>query len=224
MPEGSSGTRAGNVTSIAPEGRRLQLRTLEALLFASGDPMPEREIARHMPEGADIRALLTDLQTGYAGRGVNLRRIGDCWAFRTAEDIAPLLRHHVVEERKLSRAALETLAIIAYHQPVTRAEIEGIRGVSVSSGTLDVLLETGWVRLRGRRRSPGRPLTFGTTVGFLDHFGLEAITDLPGLEELKAAGMLEGMLPPGLAAPTPDDRASLAEDEDPLEPADDGSG
>ncbi|MYZ47373.1 SMC-Scp complex subunit ScpB [Propylenella binzhouense] len=223
MPEGSAGRVGGNIRSLSSETKRLHLRILEALLFASAEPVPERELARHLPADADLPALLAELQAAYAGRGVNLRRIEDRWAFRTADDLAHLLQHHVVEERKLSRAALETLAIIAYHQPVTRAEIEEIRGVSTSSGTVDVLLETGWVRLRGRRRSPGRPVTLGTTPAFLDHFGLETIGDLPGLAELRAAGLLEGILPPGLAAPTPDDSATLAEDEDPLDlGADDG--
>ena len=140
-------------------------------------------------------ALLAELQTAYAARGVNLRQRDGSWAFRTAEDLAFVLQQEVVEQKKLSRAALETLAIIAYHQPVTRAEIEEIRGVAISRGTLDVLLEAGWIRLRGRRRTPGRPVTFGTTPAFLDHFGLERIGDLPGLADLKAAGLLEAALP-----------------------------
>jgi segregation and condensation protein B len=147
-------------------------------------------------------------------------RIAGKWTFRTANDLAWLLSRDVVEPKKLSRAALETLAIIAYHQPVTRAEIEDIRGVSASKGTLDVLLETNWVRLRGRRKSPGRPVTFGTTDAFLAHFGLEALGDLPGLEELKGAGLLEGGLPPGFSVPMPSDEPGLRDDEDPLEPGD----
>jgi segregation and condensation protein B len=140
--------------------------------------------------------------------------------FRTAGDLSWLLSRETVEPKKLSRAAMETLAIIAYHQPVTRAEIEDIRGVSTSKGTLDVLLETGWVRLRGRRKAPGRPVTYGTTPAFLLHFGLEALGDLPGLEELKGSGLLDGRLPPGFTVPAPTDDPTLREDEDPLEPGD----
>jgi segregation and condensation protein B len=206
-----------NVTSLAPEEERLHLRMLEAMLFASATPLSQEDLASRLPEGADVRALLAELQVAYAGRGVNLREVDRRWAFRTAEDLAFLLRREVVEQKKLSRAAIETLAIIAYHQPVTRAEIEDIRGVTISRGTLDVLLEAGWIRLRGRRRTPGRPVTFGTTVEFLDHFGLEAISDLPGLADLKAAGLLD---PAALAAgdlPAPRADSELAPDEDPLE-------
>jgi segregation and condensation protein B len=209
--------RSANVTSLAPEGRRQHLRMLEALLFAAAEPLAEAELAARLPEDTDVRALLAELQAAYAGRGVNLRRVEERWAFRTAEDLGFLLQHNQVEERRLSRAAIETLAIIAYHQPVTRAEIEEIRGVSISKGTLDVLMETGWVRLRGRRRSPGRPVTYGTTSAFLDHFGLERVGDLPGLAELKGAGLLDAAIPPGLQSPDPDDRADLADDEDPLD-------
>jgi segregation and condensation protein B len=209
--------RSANVTSLAPEGRRQHLRMLEALLFAAAEPLAEAELAARLPEDTDVRALLAELQAAYAGRGVNLRRVEERWAFRTAEDLGFLLQHNQVEERRLSRAAIETLAIIAYHQPVTRAEIEEIRGVSISKGTLDVLMETGWVRLRGRRRSPGRPVTYGTAPAFLDHFGLERVGDLPGLAELKGAGLLDAAIPPGLQSPDPDDRADLADDEDPLD-------
>jgi segregation and condensation protein B len=160
------------------------------------------------------------LQAEYAPRGVNLVVVGGKWTFRTSNDLAWLLARNVVEPKKLSRAAIETLAIVAYHQPVTRAEIEDIRGVSASKGTLDVLLETGWVRLRGRRKSPGRPVTFGTSEAFLSHFGLEALGDLPGLEELKGAGLLEGGLPPGFNIPLPSDEPGLRDDEDPLDPGD----
>ena len=200
------------------EVRPDELRLLEALLFASGEPLDEATLASRLPGDVDVRAVLRRLQTEYAAHGVNLVRVAGKWAFRTANDLAWLLARDVVEPKKLSRAALETLAIIAYHQPVTRAEIEDIRGVTTSKGTIDVLLETGWIRLRGRRKSPGRPVTFGTTETFLSHFGLEAIGDLPGLEELKGAGLLEGGLPPGFSVPAPSDRPDLADDEDPLEP------
>ena len=166
-------------------------RIAEALLFASAEPLDEAEIgAPSADEGADLARVLERLRADYAGRGVNLTRVGKKWFFRTAADLGWILAREQVEEKKLSRAALETLAIIAYHQPVTRAEIEEIRGVAISKGTLDVLLDTGWIRLRGRRKAPGRPITYGTTDAFLMHFGLEQIGDLPGLDELKGAGPL----------------------------------
>jgi len=168
-----------------------QLRILEAMLFSSSAPLAERVIVARMPEGADVQGLLAELQAHYANRGVHLRRVGQGWAFRTAPDLGPHLRIETEVQRRLSRAALETLAIIAYHQPITRAEIEELRGVSLSRGTLDTLLEAGWIRPRGRRRSAGRPTTWGTTEDFLDHFGIETIEDLPGLDELKAAGLLD---------------------------------
>ncbi len=208
---------AANIGSLAPEDHRLRLRMLEALLFASAEPLSEEELSSRLPEGTDIHPLLSELQTAYAGRGVNLRQVERRWAFRTAEDLAFALRREVVEQKKLSRAAVETLAIIAYHQPATRAEIEDIRGVAISRGTLDVLMEAGWVRLRGRRRSPGRPVTFGTTPEFLDHFGLEAITDLPGLADLKAAGLLDPAASANGHAPEADDDAG-DEEEDALIP------
>jgi segregation and condensation protein B len=197
--------------------RQEKLRILEALLFAAPEPLDQAELARHFAEGEDIASLLAELQTLYAERGVNLVRVAGKWAFRTAADLAFLLEREAVEQRRLSRAALETLAIIAYHQPVTRAEIEEIRGVSTSKGTLDVLLETGWIKLRGRRRAPGRPVTYGTTEAFLGHFGFDSIQDLPGLSELKGAGLLDSTLPPGFAMPNPDDAPELREDGDPLE-------
>jgi segregation and condensation protein B len=207
----------------APEreagARADELRLLEALLFASTEPLDEATLASRLPDDVDVGAALGRLQAEYAAHGVNLVRVAGKWTFRTAEDLAWLLAPNAVEPKKLSRAALETLAIIAYHQPVTRAEIEDVRGVSTSKGTIDVLLETGWIRLRGRRKAPGRPVTFGTTEAFLSHFGLEAIGDLPGLEELKGSGLLEGGLPPGFSVPAPSDRPDLADDEDPLEPA-----
>ncbi len=165
------------------------LRLLEAVLFAATEPLDEAVIAVRLPDGADVGALLTELARLYENRGVNLVRAGGRWAFRTAPDLAAQLRAHASVPRKLSRAAVETLAIIAYHQPVTRAEIEEIRGVGPSRGTLDILFEAGWVAPRGRRRTPGRPVTWGTTGGFLGAFGLDSLADLPGLEELKAAGL-----------------------------------
>lgn len=167
------------------------LRLLEALLFASAEPLPEALLAARLGEGINAAALLAELRRQYHSRGVNLVRVGGGWAFRTAEDLAPLLRREEEVGRKLSRAAVETLAIIAYHQPVTRGEIEQIRGVATSKGTLDILLELGWIRPGKRRETPGRPLTWVTTEGFLDHFGLDGLRDLPGLEDLRAAGLLD---------------------------------
>jgi len=195
------------------------LRILEALLFASAEPLSVAQIAPYLGEGADAEALLAELAQRYASRGVNLVRRGDKWAFRTAEDLGFLLRREEEENRPLSRAALETLAIIAYHQPTTRAEIEEVRGVATGKGTLDLLMEAGWVRMRGRRRTPGRPVTYGTTDAFLDHFGLESLSDLPGLEELKGSGLLSNRLPPDMQIPLPFD-GPLRDDEDPLDPDD----
>ena len=206
-----------NVMALPSADRREKLRIIEALLFAAKEPLKEAELTLHFGADEDVKALLEELQGLYAGRGVNLVRVAGKWAFRTADDLSYLLERQAVAQRRLSRAALETLAIIAYHQPVTRAEIEEIRGVSTSKGTLDVLLETGWVKLRGRRRAPGRPVTYGTTDDFLEHFGFEQIQDLPGLRELKGAGLLDSNLPPGFSMPSPDDAAELREDEDPLE-------
>jgi segregation and condensation protein B len=203
-----------------PVARPEELRLIEALLFAAGEPLDEKTLRARLPEGVDLTALMRLLQTEYAPRGVNLVRIAGKWTFRTANDLAWLLARDSVEPRKLSRAANETLAIIAYHQPVTRAEIEDIRGVTTSKGTLDVLLETGWIRPRGRRKTPGRPITFGTTEAFLSHFGLEAIGDLPGLDELKGTGLFDGRLPAGFSVPLPSDDPALREDEDALEPGD----
>jgi segregation and condensation protein B len=193
------------------------MRIAEALLFAAAEPLSEKDIERRMPHGIGAATVLEALKAEYASRGVNLLRAGNKWMFRTASDLAWLLATGEIEEKRLSRAALETLAIVAYHQPVTRAEIEDIRGVAISKGTLDLLLETGWVRLRGRRRAPGRPITYGTTEAFLIHFGLETIADLPGLEELKGAGLFDGRLPQDFAMPLASDDVALAEDEDPLE-------
>jgi segregation and condensation protein B len=167
------------------------LRILEALLFAASEPLDEESLAARLPSDADVAALTARLREEYRERGVNLVRVNRKWALRTAEDLAPYLRQQVEVSRKLSRAAVETLSIIAYHQPVTRAEMEEIRGVHTSRGTLDILLDAGWVRPRGRRRTPGRPATWVTTQGFLEHFGLESLDDLPGVDELKASGLLE---------------------------------
>jgi segregation and condensation protein B len=204
----------------APASRPEELRLLEALLFAAGEPLDEAMLARRLPNGVDIKSALAQLRDEYASRGVNLVKVGKKWAFRTAVDLSWLLTKQVVETRKLSRAATETLAIVAYHQPVTRAEIEEIRGVVTAAGTLDVLLKTGWIQPRGRRKAPGRPITYGTTEAFLSHFGLEEVGDLPGLEELKGAGLLEGNLPAGFAVPVPSDDSTLRDDEDPLETGD----
>ena len=197
--------------------QRTHLRIVEAALFAATSPLDEATLARHLPEGTNVAALVIKLQADYAGRGVTLNRVAGKWAFRTADDLAYLLERHATEERKLSKAALETLSIIAYHQPVTRAEVEEIRGVTTSKGTLDVLLETNWIRPRGRRRAPGRPITYGTTEAFLDHFGFDSIKDLPGLAELKGAGLLDGNLPPNFKVPDPTDIAALMPDELPLD-------
>nr|WP_246301903.1 SMC-Scp complex subunit ScpB [Rhizobium rhizolycopersici] len=191
-------------------------RIAEALVFASAGPVPEGYIADRLPAGVDVSHVMRQLKALYAGRGVTLVQVGDHWAFRTAPDLSFVVRGDEAETRKLSRAALEVLSIIAYHQPVTRAEIEDIRGVQTSKGTLDVLLEAGWVRFRGRRRTPGRPVTFGTTKDFLDHFGLEELRDLPGLEELKGAGLLSGRIPSNFQIPLPLGEDEVAEDEDPI--------
>lgn len=199
--------------SVFREGCRI----VEALLFASADPLSGEELASRLPRDVHIADVLARLREDYADRGVNLVEAAGRWTFRTSEDLSYLLAREAQETRKLSRAALETLAVIAYHQPVTRAEIEDIRGVSTHRGTLDSLMETGWIRLRGRRRTPGRPVTYGTTDAFLVHFGLTAVDDLPGLDELKGAGFLDGRLPPGFTVPVPSDDPALREDEDPLE-------
>jgi segregation and condensation protein B len=213
IDQGQRGHRDGTLADA--------MRITEALLFAASEPLSEKDIEKRMPRGLAVVTVLEALRAEYASRGVNLIRAGDKWMFRTASDLAWLLATGKVEEKMVSRAALETLAIVAYHQPVTRAEIEDIRGVAISKGTLDLLLETGWVRLRGRRRAPGRPITYGTAEAFLIHFGLETISDLPGLEELKGAGLFDGRLPQDFGIPQPSDDIALAEDEDPLE--DDGT-
>ncbi|MCS5599231.1 MAG: SMC-Scp complex subunit ScpB [Rhodospirillales bacterium] len=191
------------------------LRLLEALLFASENPIPEKVMADRLPEGVDIQTLLRKLAAIYKNRGVNLVKAGKNWAFRTAPDVRAQLVVEKEMTRKLSRAAVETLAIVAYHQPITRAEIEEIRGVSVSRGTLDVLLEAAWIRPRGRRRTPGRPVTWGTTESFLDHFGLEDLDDLPGLDDLKASGLIDKR--PAIQTLTTRGNVALMKDPDMLE-------
>ncbi|SFV33056.1 SMC-Scp complex subunit ScpB [Hyphomicrobium facile] len=208
------------IDHLSKSVEREKLRRLEAMLFASSQPLDAKSLARCLDANDDVHSLLIALQAEYKDRGVTLVRVAGRWQFRTADDLSFLLERQQKEERKLSKAALETLAIIAYHQPVTRAEIEEIRGVSTSPGTLDVLMETGWIRPRGRRRAPGRPLTYGTTEDFLVHFGLDNIKDLPGLADLKAAGLLDANLPPGFTVPSPTDVAALMPDELPL--TDDG--
>ncbi len=196
-------------------------RMLEALLFAAAEPLSANDLARRLPEGADIGRALAALRQRYDGRGVQLECVADRWRFTTAPDLAFLMTVEREEEKRLSKAAMETLAIIAYHQPVTRAEIEAIRGVGLSRGTIDLLLEIGWVRMRGRRRSPGRPVTYGTTDGFLEHFGLASLNDLPGQQEMKAAGLLDLDLPADFSIPMPG--LVTSPDEDPLAPDDLGA-
>lgn len=196
-----------------------QERMIEAMLFASSEPLTTREMEARMPHGCDAAEALVLLRKRFEGRGVSLVRVGEGWAFRTAPDLAFLMSRERVENRKLSRAAMETLAIIAYHQPVTRAEIEEIRGVSVSRGTIDQLLELEWIRFGRRKMTPGRPVTFVVTQQFLDHFGLETARDLPGLKELRAAGLLESRIAPE-ALPEmgegEEDQEDLFEDEEDL--------
>ncbi len=207
----------GEYEALAKEARLQLKRMVEALLFASSEPLSTVDIAVRLPDSVDVPAILAQLKEDYKNRGVNLIVVNDKWLFRTAKDLSFMMQAEAIEPRKLSRAALETLAIIAYHQPVTRADIEQIRGVSVARGTLDVLLQTEWVRVRGRRRVPGRPVTYGTSEKFLMHFDLASIQDLPGLEELKGTGMLDSALPPAFSMPSPDDTEDLADDEEPLE-------
>ena len=204
------------------------IRLLEALVFASSEPLAPEALARFLPEGANVDELLSELASLYANRGVNLVRVGTAWAFRSAPDLAPMMKLEQTGTRKLSRVAMETLAIVAYHQPVTRAEIEEIRGVSLSKGTLDILLEAGWIKPKGRRRTPGRPVTWGTSQSFLDQFGLPSLEALPGVAELKAAGLLDAR--PAMTTlgergllPGPDEVEPDAEDEE-GEPLDEGFG
>jgi segregation and condensation protein B len=192
------------------------VRVAEALVFAAAEPVDPSLLAARLPIGCDVEAVMAELRRQYSGRGVNLVSVAGRWMFRTAPDMAWLLAREEREKRKLSRAAIETLAIIAYHQPVTRADVEEIRGVAVSKGAIDVLMEAGWVRMRGRRKAPGRPITYGTTADFLIHFGLDQVGDLPGLDELRGAGLFEGKLPVGFGVPRPDDSEALRPDEEPL--------
>jgi segregation and condensation protein B len=189
------------------------LRMVEALLFAASEPLDIKALSTSLPESADMPVLLAALQDLYEKRGVNLCCIGGKYQFRTASDLAFLLRKEQPEQKRLSKAAIETLAIIAYHQPVTRAEIEDIRGVAMSKGTIDILMEIGWIKIRGRKRTPGRPVTYGTSEAFLVQFGLESVAHLPGLDELKAAGFLEAMPPSGFDVPNPSEE--LGPDEEP---------
>ncbi len=220
--EEHSGTGDGYVDIGAdnPAARLMEaeaMRMAEALVFASSEPVSEKALSSRLPDGIDVRALMEELQEFYDKRGVNLVRVDNSWAFRTAGDLGFLMHREELQQRKLSRAALEVLAIIAYHQPITRAEMEEIRGVETSKGTIDVLMETGWVKMRGRRKTPGRPVTYGTTAEFLDHFGLSEIRDLPGMEELKGAGLLSSRMPANFSMPLPSvDPDELTEEEDEL--------
>lgn len=220
-----SGDVSGDAQGEMPQSGQLfddpplaeQERMVEAILFATAAPLTLRDLAARLPDGTDLAGALALLERRYQGRGVHLVQIGEAWAFRTAPDLGHLMHREAVELRRLSRAATETLAIVAYHQPVTRAEIEEIRGVSVSRGTLDLLMELDWIRLGRRRMTPGRPVTFVTTTGFLDHFGLGSARDLPGIQELREAGLLDNRSGPGQALSLADDPdADPDEDQDEL--------
>jgi segregation and condensation protein B len=206
------------VVTRHPMAERSQnLRIVEAMLFAAAEPISLDSFKEFLAEGTDVEAIIADLTENYANRGVNIVNVAGKYALRTAADMGAILRREKTEQKRLSKPALETLAIIAYHQPTTRAEIEDVRGVAISKGTLDNLLEIGWVKMRGRRKTPGRPVTYGTTEGFLSHFGLNELMDLPGLQELKAAGLLDGNLPPGFDIPMPRLNDELTEEEEPLD-------
>ncbi len=205
------------VTAHPAMDRAQSLRIIEAMLFAAKEPLALEAFAEFLPSGVDASALLDDLSANYENRGVHIVQVAGKYALRTAADLGDILRREKTEQKRLTKAALETLAIVAYHQPVTRAEIEDVRGVAISKGTLDNLLEVGWVKMRGRRKTPGRPVTYGTTEAFLSHFGLNELTDLPGLQELKAAGLLDGNMPPGFDVPLPKLGDELTADEDPLD-------
>ena len=206
------------VVTMHPMADRGQnLRIVEAMLFAAAEPIAMDAFKEFLPEGTNVESILADLTENYANRGVNIVQVAGKFALRTAADMGAILRRDKTEQKRLTKAALETLAIIAYNQPTTRAEIEDVRGVAISKGTLDNLLEIGWVKMRGRRKTPGRPVTYGTTESFLNHFGLNELTDLPGLQELKSAGLLDGNLPPGFDIPMPRLSDDLTADEDPLD-------
>lgn len=207
--------------TFTPDDTEIE-RRVEALLFAAAAPLSAAEIARRLPEGVDTGRAIAALRQRYQGRGVELECVADRWRFRTAADLGFLMTEEREEPRRLSKAALETLAIIAYHQPCTRAEIESVRGVSLSKGTLDLLLEMDFVRLRGRRRTPGRPVTYATTDRFLEHFSLASLYDLPGVQEMKAAGLLDLSIPVGFEVPDPT-RSGESEGEDLLTGLDEGS-
>ena len=193
----SEENKTSNVMDF-PSEHRENLRILEALLFAANEPLDAESLKARLPKGANLTKLLNLIKAQYESRGVNLVKTGNKWSFKTAIDLSPMMKKEKIVQRKLSKAATETLSIIAYHQPVTRAEVEDIRGVHFSPGTLDVLMELNWVRPIGRKKVPGRPIIYGTTERFLEYFNIEQISDLPGLEELKAAGLLESRLPPNL--------------------------
>lgn len=219
-PAGADDNAPVDITADNPAARLMEaeaMRMAEAVVFASSEPVTEKALSQRLPDGVDVRALMEELREFYDKRGVNLVRIDNAWAFRTAGDLGFLMQREEVQQRKLSRAALEVLSIIAYHQPITRAEMEEIRGVETSKGTLDVLMETNWVKMRGRRKTPGRPVTYGTTTDFLDHFGLAEIRDLPGMEELKGAGLLSSRMPANFSMPMPSlDPDELTEEEEEL--------
>jgi segregation and condensation protein B len=213
--EAAPETEAEPVVEWSEEELAEHKRMVEALLFAAAEPLDEKTVADRLPAGAAVAELLTRVAADYEGRGVVLKKVEKKWRFITAPDVAHVLQKEKVTQRKRSRAALETLAIIAYHQPCTRADIEDVRGVQVAKGSLDQLLEIGWVKMRGKRRDvPGRPTLYGTTEAFLLHFGLESVADLPGLADLKAAGLLDARLPPGFSVPTPADGEDEEGDDD----------
>jgi segregation and condensation protein B len=216
-PNDEMDSSGAEITHHPRMDRDQHLRIVEAMLFAATEPLSLEKLTTFLPNGTDVQALLDDLASNYKNRGVNLVQIAGHYMLRTSPEVSFVLRRETVQQKKLTKAGIETLSIVAYHQPVTRADIEDIRGVAISKGTLDILLDIGWVRMRGRRKTPGRPVTYGTTDAFLRHFGLNEITDLPGLQELKAAGLLEGNLPPGFDMPLPKMSDDLTEDEDPLD-------
>jgi segregation and condensation protein B len=211
MSEDAKAGDTGKGLSFRPDDTEIE-RRVEALLFAAAGPLSAADMARRLPEDADVGRALSRLVDRYRDRGVTLQCVADRWSLRTAPDLSFLMTEEREEPRRLSKAALETLAIVAYHQPVTRAEIESVRGVSLSKGTLDQLLEMGFVRLRGRRRTPGRPVTYGTADRFLEHFGLASLSDMPGVQEMKAAGLLDMSMPSGFEVPDPG-RASDGDDD-----------